>query len=86
MHDGIEKRSAFYCTANGSSVRAMLDVSKGFDFVDYFALFLKFISRGISPAITRFLLNTNTNKLTCITWNDMLHEYFVSLRRAPKCD
>ena len=53
-----------------------LDVSKAFDKVSHFALFVKLIDRSVPVNIIQVLLVWYSNSFACVNWNGLLSDFF----------
>ena len=64
-------------TSNGSTVNVCaLDLSKAFDRMNYFALFIKLIKRKIPVELLNVLETWFSVSVTCVKWNGHMSHFF----------
>ena len=66
-----------YYNKRGSTVNlCMLDMSKAFDKVNHYAMFIKLMNRNVPVVILRVLVNWYDKCDVCVRWNDALSRCF----------
>jgi len=72
-----------YFTSNGSTVNvAALDMSKAFDKVDHYELFLKLIQRGLPTCFIILLMDWYSKVYVCVRWGDCMSSFVQLVSRV----
>src|SRR5882757_654649 len=73
-----------YFTRNGSTVSiGMLDLSKAFDKLSHFGLFISLLDRNVPRSIIAILVNWYAKVYCCVLWNGF-HSEIVSLKSGVR--
>ena len=69
---------AEYFTRNGSTVyAASLDISKAFDKVSHYRMFIRLIKAGLTKCIIDVLVNWYSKLTSAVKWNTYISRWFV---------